>query len=102
MFHSGVRRVARRTLEGEFIGLFEQGSSLLQTQRRYDEAIRMFSRATEVNPDRAGAFYCLAWAYAANADKKKSLQALKTAIEKGFSDRAAITDNRRSISSEAM
>jgi hypothetical protein len=50
--------------------------------------------ATEVNPDRAGAFFYLAWAYAGNRDKKRSLQSLNTAVEKGFSDATMITDNK--------
>jgi hypothetical protein len=50
--------------------------------------------ATEINPDRAGAYFYLAWAYAANRDKKKSLQFLNTAVEKGFSDAAMITTTK--------
>jgi len=50
--------------------------------------------ATEINPDRAGAFFYLAWAYAANKDKKKALQFLNQAIDKGFSDAATITANK--------
>ena len=91
---SGTRRIARRVLEGEFIGLFEQGSSLLQIQKHYGEAARIFGLAGEIHPDRAGAFYYLAWAYAAGGEKKKALEALKTAIEKGFLDRAALNDNK--------
>ena len=81
---STQRRVARRVLDGLFISLFEQGRSLLQTEKNYSESIKRFILATEVNPDRAGPFFYLAWAYAANRDKKKSLQSLNTAVEKGF------------------
>lgn len=35
----------------------------------------------------------LASAYAMQGDKKKALQTLKTAVEKGFADRAAIISN---------
>jgi tetratricopeptide (TPR) repeat protein len=91
---STQRRVARRVLDGLFIGLIEQGMSLLQTEKNFSESIKRFKLATEVNPDRAGAFFYLAWAYAANRDKKKSLQALNTAVEKGFSDAATITANK--------
>jgi len=91
---TGDRRVARRVLNGTFVGLFEQGTNELQTEKRYQDAVQTFALATEVNPERAGPFYYLAWAYAAKGDKKKSLQALKTAIDKGFSDLAAITDNK--------
>lgn len=90
----GDRRIARRVLEGLFVGLYEQGVDLLQTQKLYDSAIRSFILVTEVNPDRPGGFFYLAWAYAANGEKKRSLQALRTAIEKGFSDLATLNDNR--------
>ena len=91
---STQRRVARRVLDGLFIGLFEQGISLLQTEKNYSESIKRFKLATEVNPDRPGAFFYLAWAYAASGDKKKSLQFLNKAVEKGFSDSAMITGNK--------
>ncbi|HSE17267.1 MAG TPA: hypothetical protein VLB46_09445 [Pyrinomonadaceae bacterium] len=88
---STQRRVARRVLDGLFIGLVEEGISLLQTKKNYSESIKRFTLATEVNPDRPGPFFYLAWAYAANRDKKKSLQFLNKAVEKGFSDSALIT-----------
>ena len=90
---SSKRRVARRVLDGLVVGLIEQGISLLQTEKNYSESIKPLKLATEVNPDRPGAFFYLAWAYAANRDKKKSLQFLKTAVEKGFSDAAMISTN---------
>ena len=46
-----------------------------------------------IDPDRAGAFYNLAWAYNARGDKKKALKALQTAVDKGFKDHAAISAN---------
>jgi predicted esterase len=88
------RRVARRVLDSLLIGLVEEGISLLQTKKNYTESIKRFILATEVNPDRPGAFFYLAWAYAANGDKKKSLQYLETAVAKGFSDVAMITANK--------
>ena len=91
---TGDRRVARRVLDGTFIGLIEQGTYLLQTQKRYDEAARTFKLATEVHPERARAFFYLAWAYAAKGNKKQALRALQTAMEKGFSDLPAITGNK--------
>jgi predicted esterase len=88
---STERRVARRVLDGLFVSLTEQGISLLQSEKNYSESIKPLKMATEVNPDRPGAFFYLAWAYAANRDKKRSLQSLNTAVEKGFSDTAMIT-----------
>lgn len=91
---TGERRVARRVLEGMFIGHLEQGRNLLQVQKRYDEAARKFELAGAFAPDRPGAFFYLAQACALHGNKKRALQALKTAIDKGFSDPAAITDNK--------
>jgi predicted esterase/TolA-binding protein len=91
---SGDRRIARRILEGVFVSLYEQGLDFLQARKLYGKAVRTFTLATEVYPDRAGALFYLAWAYAADGQKKKSLQALKTAVEKGLSDPAAITGNK--------
>ena len=87
---STQRRIARRVLDGLFVGLVEQGIGLLQTEKNYSESIKPLKLAIEVNPDRPGAYFYLAWAYAANRDKKKSLQSLNTAVEKGFSDAAMI------------
>ncbi len=91
---STQRRIARRVLDGLFVGLVEQGIGLLQTEKNYSESIKPLKLATEVNPDRPGPFFYLAWAYAANRDKKKSLQSLNTAVEKGFSDAAMIIANK--------
>ena len=91
---STQRRVARRVLDGLFIGLIEQGINLLQTEKNYSASIKPLKMATEVNPDRPGPFFYLAWAYAANRDKKKSLQFLNTAVDKGFSDATTITTNK--------
>lgn len=91
---SASRRVARRVLSGQYIGLFERGSNSLQNQKRYDEAVWFFTLATEVDPERAGAFYYLAWAYNSKGDRKKSLKALQTAVDKGFADVAGLESNK--------
>ena len=91
---STERRVARRVLDGLFVGLIEEGINLLQTKQNYSESIKRFVLATEVNPDRPGAYFYLASAYAANRDKKRALQFLNTAVEKGLSDAAMITTNK--------
>jgi len=48
----------------------------------------------EIAPDRPGGFVSLAAAYALNGEKKKSLQTLKLAVEKGLTDLALITNNK--------
>jgi predicted esterase len=91
---SSARRVARRTLDGLFIGFVEQGINLLQTQSRYGEAATYFKLATEIHPDRPGPQLLLASAYAANSEKKKAIRALKNAVDNGFSDLGAIMENK--------
>lgn len=86
-------RVARRVMSGLWVGFFEQGLNLLERQKRYAAAARVFELVTEVAPERPGGYYFLAVAHAANREKKKSLAALKTAIEKGFADVEAIKKN---------
>jgi predicted esterase len=87
------RRVARRVLSGLFIGLFEQAMNLLDVEKRYSAAVQRLELATEVAADRPGAWFYLACAYNLNGEKKKALQALKTAIAKGYADLASITNN---------
>jgi predicted esterase len=87
------RRIARRVLDGLLVGLFQQGLDFLQARKLSAKAVRTFTLATEVYPDRSGAFYYLAWAHAANGDRKDTLQALKNAVARGFSDLPAITGN---------
>ncbi|HKY29134.1 MAG TPA: hypothetical protein VJM12_14445 [Pyrinomonadaceae bacterium] len=91
---STQRRVSRRVLDGLFAGLIEQGIRLLQTEKNYSESIKRLKIASEADPDRPGVFFYLAWAYAANGDKKKSLQFLSKAVDKGFSDSGTITTNK--------
>jgi predicted esterase len=87
------RRVARRVVEGLVVQLFEEGMDFLQRQKHYGPAARTFETLSEINPDRPGAFYYLASAYALNGEKKKALQALQSAIQKGFTDLSAVTTN---------
>ena len=91
---NGKRRVARRVLSGVSVALYERGIELLETRKNFAEAIKTFRLATEVNPERAGPFYYLAWAYSANGDKKRALENLRTAAGKGFSDISAISENK--------
>jgi len=71
----------------------EQGRDLMQSQKRYDEAIKKYLLATEIAPDRPGGFVSLEAAYVLNGEKKPSLQTLKLAVEKGLTDLASITNN---------
>ena len=90
---SATRRVARRVLSGQFVGLSERASYSLQALKHYDDAVRLYTLATELDPDRPGTYYNLAWAYSAKGDKKKALKALQAAVDKGFKDYAGISAN---------
>jgi hypothetical protein len=94
LVETGDRRIARRVLDGVFISLTEQGLDYLRARKLFARSVRAFSLATDVHPDRNSAFFYLAWAHAANGDKRESLRALKAAVEKGFSDPSAINDNK--------
>ena len=89
---SSDRRVARRVVNGAYINFYEQGTGEL-SQKHFDAAARWFALASDINPERAVAFFYLACAYAGKGDKKKSFRALKSAVDHGFSDVAAIANN---------
>ena len=81
-------------LDGQFVSLVERGRAVLEAGKNYEEAVRIFRLATEVAPERANAFYFLAWAYKGTGDRKKSLRALQTAVDKGFADVTALVNNK--------
>lgn len=83
------RRAARRVLTGVFIGAIEQGRALLNA-RKYPEAGQALELAVLVRPESAEAWYALSESRAGSHDRRRSLDALQQAIEKGFSDRDRI------------
>jgi dienelactone hydrolase len=83
------RRAARRVLTGVFIGAIEQGRALLHA-RQYQEAGQALELAVLVRPENAEAWYALAESRAGSHEKRRALDALQLAIEKGFSDRDRI------------
>ena len=82
------RRAARRALSHMFEEFYELGS--IVHVNNYELAVADLEIATEINPDDGRALYALACAHAAKKEKKKSLAALKRAVEKGFTSMAAI------------
>ncbi|MBA3767911.1 MAG: hypothetical protein H0W99_13195 [Acidobacteria bacterium] len=83
---SAERRVARRTLNGVFAFYFESAMSLLQRQKDYPIAVFNLEAAAEIAQNNPFVIYELATAYALNGEKKRALEALKRAVEKGFTD----------------
>jgi predicted esterase len=81
---SSDRRVARRTLNGVFAFYFERGQTLIQNTKNYRAAAASLEIAAAIKQDQPGPFYVLATAYALAGDRKRALEALKKAVEKGF------------------
>ena len=82
---SAERRIARRTLNGVFAFYFESAMSLLRN-KNYAVAVFNMEAAAEIAQNNPYVIYELANAYALNGEKKRALEALKRAVEKGFTD----------------
>ncbi|HEX8746806.1 MAG TPA: tetratricopeptide repeat protein, partial [Pyrinomonadaceae bacterium] len=78
------RRVARRTLQGVFAFYFESSMSIIQSRKNYATAVSYLEAAAEIAENNPYITYELATAYALNGEKKRALEALKRAVEKGF------------------
>jgi poly(3-hydroxybutyrate) depolymerase len=89
---SPQRRLARRILNQFTASQYERSMSLVQA-RRYDAAIENLSIDTELMPSNWGLIYSLACAYALKGDKKRALEALNRAVDKGFSNAAELERN---------
>jgi dienelactone hydrolase len=94
---SSERQVARRTL-GAFSANSFEGAQALLFAKNYSAAAANLEIAALVRPESAGIFFSLARAYAMSGNKKKALEALKNAVEKGLTDAAAVERNDAFIS----
>ena len=90
---STERRVARRVLEAFNVQVFQEVATLFQ-QKDYKRAALKLEFAAGVQPDDASTRYVLARAYALDGRKKKALDSLRDAIERGFKDLANLEQNR--------
>jgi predicted esterase len=88
------RRVARRTLNGMFVLVIEEGMRYRDAPRDYSNSVFHLEVAAEIEPDNPYVLFHLACAYALGGEKRKGLQALTLAVEKGFDDRPQITGNK--------
>jgi predicted esterase len=86
---SSRRRVARRVLEGTYIGAYEESRSLL-AHLDYRAAARMLELSAAIHADRPQLLYNLATVYAKGRDRKSAIDALKRAVEQGFRDSVAL------------
>jgi predicted esterase len=90
--NSSERQVARRTL-GAFSANSYEGAQALLFAKNYSAAVASLEIAALVRPDSAGIFFSLARAYALSGNKKKALEALRAAVEKGFANTAELESN---------
>lgn len=90
---STERAVARRSLNQYLILSYERAQSFLAV-KRFDQAIAALSIDAEAMPDNWRVLYNLAIAYSLNGDKKRAIETLKKAVQKGFADRAELERNR--------
>lgn len=86
------QQVARRTL-GAFSANSFEGAQGLMFEKNYNAAAMSLEVAALIRPESSGVYFSLARAYALSGNKKKALEALKTSVEKGLTDAAAIEQN---------
>jgi len=86
------RLVARRTLGLFYVSMMEEASSH-RSAKNYPEAIIDLRLAAEIRPDNPQVFFALARACALDGDKRQALEALKKAVELGFTNTDEIGGN---------
>ncbi|HXG92300.1 MAG TPA: hypothetical protein VNN73_08015 [Blastocatellia bacterium] len=86
---SPERSVARRALNQYLIWSYERAMSLVRAGK-YSVAIAVLSIDAETMPDDWHVLYRLASAYSLSGDKKRAIDTLKKAVQKGFADSALL------------
>jgi dienelactone hydrolase len=84
-------RVRRRARSQILAHLYEAGQSQI-AKGNYSQGIINFELVSELSPKSAAPYYEQARAYCLSGDKKKTMRALKTAVERGFSEVEALDD----------
>ncbi|HYP52349.1 MAG TPA: hypothetical protein VEQ42_02350 [Pyrinomonadaceae bacterium] len=90
---TGERRVARRVLHQVFAQFYESAANLRARGVQNSTVASELELAAEVSPDNPQLHFELACAHARNGDKRKALEALGRAAEKGFKDAAELARN---------
>jgi dienelactone hydrolase len=90
---STERRIARRVLEAFNVQIFQEVATLFQ-QKNYKSAATRLEIAAQLQPHDAGTRYVLARAYALDGRKKKALDSLREAVQRGFNDLANLKQNK--------
>ncbi|HJQ68499.1 MAG TPA: hypothetical protein VKA70_05990 [Blastocatellia bacterium] len=81
--------VARRVLDMLFVQVYEEARAL-HYAKEYEMEAANLEIAAFVRPDNSRILYSLAKAYSLDKDKRKAIEALKRAVERGFKDAAEI------------
>ena len=86
------RLAARRALGSIYVSMNEEANRH-RAAKKYQEAAASLTLAAEVRPDNPQIFFSLARACALGGDKKQALEALKKALELGFTSADEIVGN---------
>jgi predicted esterase len=86
---SPERSLARRVLNQFLVSSFEQSRMLVMT-KKYDLAAANLATDAEVMPDNWRIWYNLACAYALGGNKRRAIDSLSKAVEKGLTNAAAL------------
>jgi poly(3-hydroxybutyrate) depolymerase len=86
------RLAARRALGGFYVSMNEEANRL-RAAKKYKEAAASLALAAEIRPDNPQIFYSLARVCVLGGDKKQALEALKKAVELGFTNADEIAGN---------
>jgi predicted esterase len=89
---SPERSLARRVLSQFTIASFEQSMTMIQT-KKYDLAASTLAIDAELMPDNWRLLYNLACAYALKGDKRRAIETLNKAVQKGFKNAAELERN---------
>ncbi|HSE36000.1 MAG TPA: hypothetical protein VLG74_01780, partial [Blastocatellia bacterium] len=86
------RASARRVLNQYTAASFEQSMMLIQS-KKYDIAASTLAVDSQLMPDNWRLLYNLACAYSLNGEKRRAIEALGRAVQKGFSSAAELERN---------
>jgi tetratricopeptide (TPR) repeat protein len=89
---SAERRLARRILNGLFVGAFETANAAAR-QKSYGAAAANLELARAVDPKNPNLSYELARVYALDGQKSRALQTLEEAVRLGFKDGVRLTSD---------
>jgi tetratricopeptide (TPR) repeat protein len=88
-----VGRLAARRALGSFYVSMNEEANRHRVAKKYREAAASLTLAAEIRPDNPQIFFSLARACALGGDKRQALEALKKAVELGFTNADEIAGN---------